>query len=262
MIKKNFPFHFVLAPLLLIFLTGAENAAPLPMPLEKAHELRNQGQYLEAQKTYEQILNRKNSDLSRPELRKILKEYEDLNMKLLFSRMEMPGSAFHTVEKGDSLYKIAQKYKTTVALIKKGNGLKNDTARLGTHLKVITGAFSIRINKAKNILVLYLDKKPFKHYRVATGTGDGTPAGKFKIASKEENPTWYKAGAVVPPGSPANLLGTRWLGFDYPGYGIHGTLEPQTIGQHVTSGCVRLHNQEVEELYDIVPLGTVVTITD
>ena len=124
------------------------------------------------------------------------------------------------------------------------------------------GLFSIRVNKTKNILVLYFNQKSFKHYRVATGSANGTPAGQFKIVSKEENPTWYKAGTVVPPGSPANLLGTRWLGFDYPGYGIHGTTEPQSIGRHVTSGCVRMRNQEVEEIYAIIPLGTRVTITD
>lgn len=257
--KKYFP-NFLWIPPLLLLLTGAVNAAALP--LEKAHELKNQGKYLEAQKIYEQILNKKNPDFSRAELRKALKEYEDLNMKWLFSGVEIPGSIFYKVEKGDSLSKIAKKYKTTIALIKKSNGLKNDTIRSGAKLKVIDGVFSIRVNKTKNILVLYLNKKSFKHYRVATGSENGTPVGKFTIVSKEANPTWYKAGAVVPPGSPANLLGTRWLGFDYPGYGIHGTTEPQSIGRHVTLGCVRMRNPEVEEIYDIIPLGASVTITE
>ena len=260
MSKRKFPLDFLLMSFAVFLFAGA--AVPAVVPLEKAHELQNKGQYLEAQKIYEQILNKKNPYLSRAKLRKTLKEYEALNMKLLFSRMEMPGSVFYQVEAGDSLSKIAKKYKTTIALIKKSNGLKNDTVRLGTRLKVIDGVFSVRVNKTKNILVLYLDKKSFKHYRVATGTESGTPAGKFTIVSKEENPTWYKAGTVVPPGSPANLLGTRWLGFDYPGYGIHGTTEPETIGQQVTSGCVRMRNEEVEELYAVLPLGAKVTITD
>lgn len=262
MIKETRLFHLSLLPFLLLFLTGAENALPLPPGVELAHELSNQGKYLEAQKVYEQILNNRSPELSRAELRKIFKEYEALNLKLLFSRLEMPGSVFHKVKSGDSLYKIAKKYKTTAALIKKSNALKNDTVRLGVNLKVVNGTFAVRVNKTKNILVLYLDQKPLKHYRVATGIEDGTPAGNFKIVSKEENPTWYKAGAVVPPGSPANHLGTRWLGFDYPGYGIHGTTEPESIGKHVTSGCVRMRNSEVEELYDVLPLGALVTITD
>jgi len=67
---------------------------------------------------------------------------------------------------------------------------------------------------------------------------------------------------VVPPESPQNVLGTRWLGFDLQGYGIHGTVEPETIGQQVTAGCVRMVNEQVEELYTIVPIGTKVKIVD
>ena len=120
----------------------------------------------------------------------------------------------------------------------------------------------IRVDKSKNILVLYLNDKPFKHYRVATGLGGGTPVGEFKIINKIENPTWYKTGVVVQPGDPKNYLGTRWLGLDTPGYGIHGTIEPQSIGTHSTSGCVRMLNREVEELFIIVPQGTAVKITE
>jgi lipoprotein-anchoring transpeptidase ErfK/SrfK len=82
------------------------------------------------------------------------------------------------------------------------------------------------------------------------------------INSKLENPTWYHAGAIVPPDSPKNILGTRWLGIDYPGYGIHGTTIPESIGTQATSGCVRMLNSEVEELYSIIPYGTKVKIKD
>jgi lipoprotein-anchoring transpeptidase ErfK/SrfK len=52
------------------------------------------------------------------------------------------------------------------------------------------------------------------------------------------------------------------MGIDKPSYGLHGTTEPQNLGQQVTQGCVRLSNPDVEELYSIVPLGTEVIITD
>ena len=66
----------------------------------------------------------------------------------------------------------------------------------------------------------------------------------------------------MPPESPENVLGTRWMGFDIPGYGIHGTVEPKAIGQQVTAGCVRMLNEQVEELYSILPVGTEVVIVD
>ena len=80
--------------------------------------------------------------------------------------------------------------------------------------------------------------------------------------NKQVNPTWFKAGAVVPPDSPENILGTRWMGFDLKSYGIHGTTDPDALGKQVTAGCVRMRNSEVEELYDIAPIGTEVTMVD
>ena len=84
----------------------------------------------------------------------------------------------------------------------------------------------------------------------------------MKITVKLIDPHWYKTGAVVPPGSPENILGSRWLGISKERYGIHGTTEPESIGKQVTAGCIRMLNNEVEELYVIVPSGTKVTIVD
>ena len=83
--------------------------------------------------------------------------------------------------------------------------------------------------------------------------------GEFKIVSRMVDPVWK---GVVPPGDPKNPLGTRWLGFDLPQYGIHGTNEPETIGQPVTQGCIRLVNSDVEELYVLLPEGTHITVTE
>jgi lipoprotein-anchoring transpeptidase ErfK/SrfK len=52
------------------------------------------------------------------------------------------------------------------------------------------------------------------------------------------------------------------MGFELAGYGIHGTVDPQSLGKQVTQGCVRMANNEVEELYSIVPEGTEVAIVD
>jgi lipoprotein-anchoring transpeptidase ErfK/SrfK len=101
-----------------------------------------------------------------------------------------------------------------------------------------------------------------KTYTVATGKENSTPTGSFKIVNKLRNPTWFRTGAVIPPNSPENVLGSRWLGLDIKGYGIHGSRDINEIGKQVTMGCVRMRNQEIEEVYDIVPVGTEVTIID
>lgn len=229
--------------------------------LARAREYEKQGKLLSARKVYEKILSGQNK-LGSGLKEGVLKKYEQISLKLVQSKIETPESDFYTVKPGDSLYKIAKRYDTTVSLLKKSNGLKTDVIQPGAKLKVLKAPFAIRVDKSENILTLDLGGRHFKRYRVSTGKNNSTPVGKFKIKTKLEDPTWYYAGAVVPPGSPDNYLGTRWLGFDIEGYGIHGTTFPQSIGKQESLGCVRLLNKDVEELYDLVPEGTRVVIQD
>ena len=171
-------------------------------------------------------------------------------------------SAVYEVAPGDNLTKIGKKNGVAVGLIKKVNHLASDNLRPGQKLKIPTSKFSVVIDKSQNILILKADEEVLKTYTVSTGTDNSTPVGVFKITDKLVNPTWYKAGAVVPSGSADNVLGTRWMGITRAGYGIHGTTEPEKLGQQVTAGCVRMKNDEVEELYDIITPGTEVTIVD
>ncbi|MDD5496025.1 MAG: L,D-transpeptidase family protein [Candidatus Omnitrophica bacterium] len=187
---------------------------------------------------------------------------ENMNIKILFSPAVTDNSVIYKVQKGDSLKKISQKYNTTIEFISKINNLKTSTILVGQELKVPTVKFSIVVDKSQCILTLKADGKPIKTYRVSTGLNNSTPVGAFKIVNKVPNPPWYTAGAVIPAGSPKNILGSRWLGISRRGYGIHGTTDPGSIGKNVTAGCVRMRNTEVEELYTIVPEGTEVVIID
>lgn len=186
----------------------------------------------------------------------------NVNVSLLLSPTVTDFDAAYEIRPGDTLGKIASAYGTTVEFLKKANQLKSDVIQPGRKLKVPKGKFSIVVDKSQNELLLTENNKFIKTYRVSTGKDNSTPIGTFKIVSKLTNPVWYAQGAVVPPNSPENVLGTRWMGFDKKGYGIHGTIEPRSIGQQVTAGCVRMANSDVEELYSIVPMGTDVTIVD
>ncbi len=185
---------------------------------------------------------------------------EDLNIRILFSPIATDQSVLYEVQPGDTLGKIARKFKTTVNLIKRSNHLKDDLIIPGRKLKVTISKFSIVVNATENILFLNRDGELFKTYTVSTGEDNSTPAGTFFIEEKMVKPVWYKMGAVVSPESAEYELGSRWLGLSLEGYGIHGTSDESTIGSHVTKGCVRLKNNEVEELFDIVPSGSEVII--
>ncbi|MFV9509681.1 L,D-transpeptidase [Tepidibacillus sp. LV47] len=120
------------------------------------------------------------------------------------------------------------------------------------------------INKTRNTLKVYLNDTVVKTFSVATGKNQNlTPEGHFKIVTKVKNP-WYLP-KKIPGGDKRNPLGTRWLGLNVPGtggykYGIHGTNNPVSIGFHVSQGCIRMYNQDVEWLFRHIPLGTSVTI--
>lgn len=227
---------------------------------DKAKELENHGSYLEAEEIYETLLHRKiRSARAR---RSIHKGYETLQIKIIFSEVETPDSLFHTVISGDTLFELAKKYGTTIELLQRSNKLSSDKIYPGMKLKVTRLKFSMVVEKGSNRLILLADGQPLKNYSVATGIGGSTPAGSFKIMNKLKDPTWFHPGGAVPPESPQNILGSRWLGFDPAGYGIHGTTLPKTIGTQASKGCIRMLNSDVEEIYTLVPIGTSVTIRD
>jgi lipoprotein-anchoring transpeptidase ErfK/SrfK len=222
-------------------------------------ELEEKGKLLEVKAIYQRLIN------EFPDSNEALnwqRAVENINIKLLFSPGSTPKSIVYQIKPGDTLERIAKEFKTTSELIMKSNNLSGDKIFPGRKLKVWTEPFSIVVDKSQNTLMLKTSEEIIKTYIVSTGSNNSTPVGNFKIINKIANPTWFKAGAVVAPESPENILGSRWLGFDLPGYGIHGTTDPQNLGKQVTQGCVRMQNSEVEELYTIVPVGTVVTIID
>lgn len=92
--------------------------------------------------------------------------------------------------------------------------------------------------------------------------GHETPPGKYRAGVKQEKPSWMRAGFdPVPYGDPENPLGTRWISWDgRQGFGFHGTWEPETIGSAASDGCIRLRNEDVERLFEILPQGAEIDV--
>ncbi|MFN4140303.1 L,D-transpeptidase [Aestuariivirga sp.] len=116
-----------------------------------------------------------------------------------------------------------------------------------------------------------------KRYLVAVGKEGFAWSGVARIGMKRKNPTWTPPEAMIermpkyakwrngmPGGIPENPLGVRALYlFDNGGdtmYRIHGTNAPSSIGTAASSGCIRMLNKEVVELFDNTPLGTKVIV--
>ncbi len=230
-----------------------------PLSFGQVNELLEKREYTKAR---ELLQNKKNDLVDHSDLEQIQEKIYKVNIDMLFSSYKDKCSKIYTVKPGDALSRIARNFNTTVGLIKKANDLPSDRIIPGQRLKVNTCEFSIVVDKSQNRLFLRRGGEIFKAYTVSTGTDGSTPEGSFKIVNKLVDPTWYRAGAIVLPDDPENILGSRWMGFDLAGYGIHGTTEPEALGQQVTLGCVRMANDEVEELYDIVPIGTEVIVVE
>ena len=194
----------------------------------------------------------------------------DVNIQMLKSPRPMPGKERYVIKSGDYLQKIAKNHKTTVALIKEMNGMQTDVIRLGASMMVFNGNFSIRVSKSRNTLDLMSGNKIFKRYSVGTGKFGKTPAVAFSIVDKIVEPPWtrFSDGKQIEYGDPENVLGTRWMAIkstDHPefsGFGIHGTWQRDSIGKQSSAGCIRMLNEDVEELFDLVPRKTTVIITD
>ncbi len=126
----------------------------------------------------------------------------------------------------------------------------------------------LTLDRATFTLRLWKHLKLAKTYTVAVGQeGLETPEGLYHIEEKQENPSWHVpnsawagdlAGQVIPPG-PEDPIKARWMAI-FEGAGIHGTEEVESLGSAASHGCVRMSIPDVEELYDLVEVGTPIFI--
>lgn len=139
---------------------------------------------------------------------------------------------------------------------------KEKTDSLPAKAAETTEMYKIIINIPARSLGLYKNNERFRLYPVGLGkTSTPTPVGYFSVLTKEENPTWVDPGDsrnTIPSGE-SNPLGYRWMQV-WGNYGIHGTNHPESIGNFVSNGCIRMKEADVEEVYDYVSVGTPVEI--
>ncbi len=234
---------------------------------EKAAALRADGKLADARDIFRALLAKLTPANTAGEAQKTLvedtqKALGELNIKLLFTLASAPEKVEYVIQPGDSLARIAKQYATTIEVIQKANSLGASPIQPAQRLRVMPTKFATTVSKSANTLLLADDGKFFKIYRVGTGEHSMTPIGSFKITERIPHPAWWKEGQTIPYGTKENILGTHWLALDIPHYGIHGTWQPETVGQQSSAGCIRLTNEDVEELFTILPVGTPVEIKD
>ncbi len=153
--------------------------------------------------------------------------------------------------------------------MKAQNRIRTVTLLLAAMFASIAAAQDFRTARvARQVLVSIPDRKlaviqdgrVIRTFPIAVGaTVSPSPSGEFKVVNRIANPTYYHPGVVIPAGA-ANPIGTRWLGLNRKGYGIHGTNEPGSIGKAASHGCIRLRNRDMEQLFRMVSVGDTVLI--
>lgn len=193
------------------------------------------------------------------------------------------GEAFYSTRSRDSLYAIAGRLGQRWEYLARLNELQPPFAlSVGQKLQinqrhiVFPSALTdgLLLNLPGHMLYLFQNGSLVKKFPVAIGRPDWpTPEGRFTIAGKQKNPVWTvpksiqeelrKEGRLVlekvPPG-PDNPLGKYWLPLSTPGYGIHSTIWPESIGHSTSHGCIRMLPEDIADLFPLVQAGTPVAI--
>ncbi len=206
----------------------------------------------------------------------------NLASALFFSPNIIPGdiaSQSYVVKKGDSFARITNREKLAIdwRFIQRINQIASEKAlRADMRLKLAHGPFDGEVIKADYRFNVYAgtgsERVMVASFLCGVGTNDSTPVGTFKVrtGSKLIDPEWSnpRTGEKFKSNDPKNPIGERWIGLQgttpetakFTGYGIHGTVEPQSIGKQMSMGCVRLGDAEVQVVYELIGESSTIVI--
>jgi L,D-transpeptidase ErfK/SrfK len=182
------------------------------------------------------------------------------------------------VRAGDTLASIGARAGVATAVLAEQNGIAPTVSlHPGQLLRIdnrhiVPAAIErdvLTINIPQRMLFYQDDNRVLRAFPVAVGRrGWATPIGAFTVTSRRAQPTWVVPQSIrnearrqgrtlperVPPG-PHNPLGAFWLGLSLGGVGVHGTNAPGSIYRAATHGCIRMHPDDIAELFSQIQVG-------
>jgi lipoprotein-anchoring transpeptidase ErfK/SrfK len=259
----------------------AASATLSASPIADAKAKMDAGKSLEARK----ILNAAvvSNSLSEADTKTAKSMLNQINAVVVFSSKRFADDEFggtFTVPPGGVLAKIAESHEVTPELLARINGVTDPTKlRAGKAIKVVNGPFNAVVIKSQFTLELWLGEPGAKgsmyitSYPVGLGKDDSTPTGVWALQNKLKNPAYYspRGEGVIAGDDPKNPLGEYWIGLTgtdghavgKTSYGIHGTIDPTSIGKQESMGCIRLKNEDIERVFEALVWGkSTVTVKD
>lgn len=258
---------------------AAPAPAPKPVtpasPIESARLLIDAGKLIEARESLNHVVQREPNSAEGADARALM---TNLAEQTIYSPRVFPDDPLMTTRKvapSELLVKIAGEFNVPHEVIQQINGIADATkVRAGQVLKMPRGPFHARIYKSQFRLDLYLQDTFVRSFRVGLGEDNGTPEGTWSVTERISNPTYYPPASAkdrrkIDGNDPSNPLGEHWIGLKgvdgaavgQTGFGIHGTIEPDSIGRSASMGCVRMHNEDVAFVFNaLAPRQSTVTI--
>jgi len=195
-----------------------------------------------------------------PQRRAEIQSRLDETARLIFFSPQPHFVEPHIIQPGDRLEAVAARHKLSWEYLSRLNNVDPKRIQAGRRLKLVRGPFAAVVDLADFSLTVHLQGYYVKRYPVGIGKDGSTPLGTFPVLNKVVNPQYTDPdGKVIDGDDPANPLGERWIDLGNS-YGIHGTIEPDSVGRAASRGCIRLHDADIIEVYDFLVVGSEVVI--
>ena len=194
------------------------------------------------------------------EFRPQIQEIIDGTAKTIFFQSQPHFIEPYVIQSGERMEIIAKKYQLSWEYLSKLNRTEPRRIQVGQKLKVVKGPFAAVVELRDFALTVHLHGYYVKRYPVCIGKDGTSPVGKFTVLNKVENPPYTGPdGKVISADDPSNPLGERWIDLG-DSYGIHGTIDPDSIGKAESRGCIRMGDREIIEVYNFLVKGSEVVI--
>jgi LysM repeat protein len=240
--------------------------SPAQKVLSKANSLMDNGKTIEARKILNEYLAEHFDEESATPLRDRAIEIGNQTVLSLKVYPDDALASYYTVKTGDKLVNISRKCKVPYQFICRINHIDDPgRLRVGQKIKLIQGPVRLKVRKADLKMYVFLQDTLFAKYEVGLGKNDKTPIGRWMVEDRIRRPLYVDpdTNKVYGPNDKDNPTGGYWLrlkGIEgetigRTGFGIHGTTEPESIGKFMSKGCVRMRNEEVAEVFDMLVPG-------
>lgn len=197
------------------------------------------------------------------ERERVIRDFHPITSELFLSSVHNEFSVNYVAKSGDTFERIAKNAGISVNLLTDLNNLPRGAKNLqvGQNLKLPKGAPRVVVSKTEYCASLYFGNNLVRQYVIAHGKNNNTPVGKVTITTMGIDPEKSARGA----NDPVTEMKLRWIGLstfpgDRKGFGFHGTQYPDSIPGQTSKGCIRMRDEDVVELYDIVRPGNEVEI--